>query len=35
VSFALNGVMSPWLGVWLPNFIYIGIGFILAKFAQR
>jgi len=35
VSFALNGVIAPWLGVWLPNFFYIGIGFILAKFAQR
>ena len=35
VSFAINGVLTPWLGVWLPNFIYVGIGFILAKFAQR
>lgn len=35
VSFALNGVISPWLGVWLPNFIYVVIAFILAKFAQR
>ncbi len=35
VSFALNGILAPWLGVWLPNFIYVGIGFILAKFAQR
>ncbi len=34
-SFAISGGIPPWLGVWLPNFIFGGIGIILSKFAQR
>lgn len=34
-SFAINGGLAPWLGVWLPNFIFAGVGIILSKFAQR
>jgi lipopolysaccharide export system permease protein len=34
-SFTLSGSLSPFLGVWLPNIIFAGVGIILAKFAQR
>lgn len=34
-TFALNGIMSPWLAVWFPNFIFAGVGFVLTRFAQK
>jgi lipopolysaccharide export system permease protein len=34
-TFALNGIMSPWLAVWLPNFLFAGVGLVLTRFAQK
>lgn len=34
-TFATKGSWSPFMAVWLPNFLYIGIGVILTKFAQK
>ena len=28
-TFSVNGVMSPFMSVWLPNFIFLGIGIVL------
>ena len=28
-TFSVNGVMSPFMSVWLPNFIFLGIGVML------
>jgi lipopolysaccharide export system permease protein len=35
VSFALNGALDPFLGIWIPNLIFAMIGGFLAKFAQQ
>ena len=28
-TFSVNGVMSPFMSVWLPNFIFLAIGIVL------
>ena len=28
-TFSVRGVMSPFMSVWLPNFIFLAIGFVL------
>ena len=28
-TFAVKGVMSPFMSVWLPNFVFLGIGLVL------
>ena len=35
ISFALSESIHPALGVWIPNLIFLGIGFILFRKAQR
>ncbi len=32
---ALNGVMSPWLGMWLPGMVLLPIGFLLTYKTNR
>lgn len=34
-TFALNGLLQPWLAVWLPNFCFVVVGVILIRFAQK
>lgn len=34
-TFALNGLLQPWLAVWLPNFFFIIVGIVLIRFAQK
>jgi lipopolysaccharide export system permease protein len=30
------GIFSPFIGAWLPNFLFLGIGlFLLIRVAQR
>jgi lipopolysaccharide export system permease protein len=28
-TFSVSGVMSPFMSVWLPNFLFLGIGVFL------
>ena len=28
-TFSVNGVMTPFMSVWLPNFIFLAIGIVL------
>ncbi len=34
-TFSVNGVMSPFMSAWLPNFIFLAIGIVLYIRAQR
>ena len=34
-TFSVNGVMSPFMSAWLPNFIFLAIGVVLYIRAQR
>ncbi len=34
-TFSVNGVMSPFMSAWLPNFIFLAIGMVLYIRAQR
>ena len=34
-TFSVNGVMSPFMSVWLPNFIFLGIGILLYLHVSR
>ena len=34
-TFALSGSISPLLSMWLPNFLYAGIAFVLYRWAAR
>jgi lipopolysaccharide export system permease protein len=34
-TFATNGNLSPWLAVWIPNFIFLGIALYLLKTAPK
>lgn len=34
-TFSVNGVMSPFMSAWLPNFIFLSIGIVLYIRAQR
>ena len=35
-AIAQAGILSPFMGAWLPNFIFLGIGlFLLARVARR
>jgi lipopolysaccharide export system permease protein len=33
--FAVNGMVSPIIAVWIPNFLYAGIAAYLLKTAQK
>jgi lipopolysaccharide export system permease protein len=34
-TFATNGNLSPWLAVWIPNFIFLGIALYLLRTAPK
>jgi lipopolysaccharide export system permease protein len=34
-TYAVNNALSPFMAVWLPNFIYAIVGLVLTKFAQK
>ncbi len=35
-AIAQAGVLSPFIGAWLPNFVFLGIGiFLLVRVAKR
>ncbi len=34
-QFAISGTLSPMIAVWIPNFIYAGIGLILYRMAPK
>ena len=34
-TFALNGILIPFVAVWLPNIFFAGIGIILTRYAQK
>ena len=34
-QFAISGMTSPWVAMWIPNFIYLGIGLILYWRARK
>lgn len=34
-QFAISGATSPWLAMWIPNFIYLAIGLFLYRRAQK
>lgn len=35
-SYALTGGVAPWMGVWAPNFVFLGLSFWLyARFAKK
>jgi len=34
-TFATNGNLSPWLAVWIPNFIFLAIALYLLKTAPK
>lgn len=34
-TFSVNGIMSPFMSAWLPNFIFLAIGIVLYIRAQR
>ncbi len=34
-SFTVNGSMSPFMAVWLPNFLFLGVGIYLYKTAPK
>lgn len=34
-TYAVNGGWNPFLAVWIPNLVFIGIGLLLTRFAQK
>jgi lipopolysaccharide export system permease protein len=34
-QFAISGLTSPWVAMWIPNFIYLGIGLVLYQRARK
>jgi lipopolysaccharide export system permease protein len=34
-TFSVSGLMSPFLAVWLPNFLFLGIGIFLYRTAPK
>jgi lipopolysaccharide export system permease protein len=34
-TFAVGGLLSPFLAVWLPNFVFLGVGIYLYRTAPK
>lgn len=34
-QFAISGMTSPWVAMWIPNFVYLAIGLFLYRRAQK
>ena len=34
-QFALSGMTSPWVAMWIPNFVYLAIGLFLYQKARK